>query len=108
MHRSTFLKFAGAAVATTLFASTAAVAIDVDAAIPEYKKASGVSGSLKSVGSDTLNNLMTLWLSGFSKEYPNVTVEMEGKGSGTAPPALTAGTSNFGPMSREMKKEEGE
>ncbi len=103
MHRSTFLKFAGAALATTLFASTAAVAIDVDAAIPSYQKASGVSGSIKSIGSDTLNNLMTLWAEGFSKEYPNVNIEIEGKGSGTAPPALIAGTSQFGPMSRPMK-----
>jgi len=35
--------------------------------------------------------------------YPNVKIQVEGKGSSTAPPALMAGTSQFGPMSRAMK-----
>ena len=91
-----------ALLAGTLLAG-AAVALDVDPGIPDYKKVSGVDGSVKSIGSDTLNNLMTLWAEGFSKEYPNIKIEIEGKGSGTAPPALIAGTSQFGPMSRPMK-----
>ena len=33
------------------------------------------------------------------KMYPNVKVQVEGKGSSTAPPALIAGTAQFGPMS---------
>ncbi|MCC6579559.1 MAG: PstS family phosphate ABC transporter substrate-binding protein [Phycisphaeraceae bacterium] len=78
----------------------------VDAKLPDYKPVQGVSGSIKSIGSDTMNNLMTLWLEGFKKMYPNVAYEMEGKGSSTAPPALIAGTASFGPMSREMKKSE--
>jgi phosphate transport system substrate-binding protein len=65
-----------------------------------------VSGNLKSIGSDTMNNLMALWAENFNKFYPNVKVEIEGKGSGTAPPALTAGTAQFGPMSRPMKDAE--
>ena len=73
------------------------------AALPAYKPVSGVSGSLKSIGSDTLNNLMTLWSEGFRAQYPNVQIEIEGKGSSTAPPALIAGTAQFGPMSRPMK-----
>lgn len=80
--------------------------VEVDPKFPEYKKVKGVSGSIKSVGSDTMNNLMTLWAEGFKKMYPNVQVEIEGKGSSTAPAALVAGTANFGPMSREMKKQE--
>src|SRR5882762_1875469 len=40
------------------------------------------------------------------KIYPNVEVEIEGKGSTTAPPALIAGTAHFGPMSRPMKQAE--
>ena len=102
MHQSSLLKFATAALASTLVAGSA-VALDVDAAIPAYTKVNGVDGSLKSIGSDTLNNLMTLWAEGYSKQYPNVKIEIEGKGSGTAPPALIAGTSQFGPMSRTMK-----
>jgi phosphate transport system substrate-binding protein len=81
-------------------------ALEVDPSIPAYQKVSGVSGSIKSIGSDTLNNLMTLWAEGFSKQYPNVNIEIEGKGSGTAPPALIAGTAQFGPMSRPMKAAE--
>ncbi|MDF1525712.1 MAG: phosphate ABC transporter substrate-binding protein [bacterium] len=88
------------------FAGIAAADAMVDKNLPTYMPVKGVSGSIKSVGSDTLNNLMTLWAEGFKKVYPNVSVEIEGKGSSTAPPALIAGTSNFGPMSRKMKDKE--
>lgn len=80
--------------------------VSVDPNLPDYKAVKGISGSIKSVGSDTLNNLMALWAEGFKKYYPNVTVEIEGKGSSTAPPALIAGTSNLAPMSRSMKDKE--
>lgn len=74
--------------------------------LPEYKQVSGVSGNLSSVGSDTLANLMTLWTEEFAKLYPNVQVQVQAAGSATAPPALTEGVSNFGPMSRKMKDKE--
>ncbi|HJS58867.1 MAG TPA: PstS family phosphate ABC transporter substrate-binding protein [Vicinamibacteria bacterium] len=80
--------------------------VSVDPAIPSYQKTSGVSGNLNSIGSDTMNNLMTLWAEAFLKMYPNVKVQVEGKGSTTAPPGLIAGTSQFGPMSRAMKPTE--
>ena len=83
-----------------------AQAVKVDEKIPAYKPVEGVSGAIKSVGSDTMNNLMALWAEGFKKQYPSVTVEVEGKGSTTAPPALISGQSNFGPMSRPMKDKE--
>jgi phosphate transport system substrate-binding protein len=78
-------------------------ALKVDPALATYKATGGVSGNLSSVGSDTMNNLMTLWGEGFGKFYPNVKLQIEGKGSSTAPPALIAGTAQLGPMSREMK-----
>ncbi|MGC8925686.1 MAG: PstS family phosphate ABC transporter substrate-binding protein [Calditerrivibrio sp.] len=87
--------------AVNLFASSM-----VDSNLPNYKKVKGVSGNLKSVGSDTMNNLMTLWAEKFMSYYPNVKIEIEGKGSSTAPAALISGTSHFGPMSREMKAKE--
>lgn len=87
-------------------AATYAAESHLDEALPTYEPVSGISGSLSSVGSDTLNNLMTLWAEGFKKAYPNVTISIEGKGSSTAPPALIEGTSQFGPMSRPMKAEE--
>lgn len=79
---------------------------DVDPALPDYQKVSGVSGNLSSVGSDTLANLMTLWAEDFKRNYPNVNIQIQAAGSSTAPPALTEGTSNFGPMSRKMKDKE--
>jgi phosphate transport system substrate-binding protein len=82
------------------------MAVEVDAGIPKYEKVSDVSGALNSVGSDTLNNLMTFWAEGFHKVYPNVKIQIEGKGSATAPPALTEGAAQLGPMSRAMKPEE--
>ena len=78
----------------------------VDEALPVYQKTSGVSGNLSSVGSDTLANLMTLWAEEFKRVYPNVNVQIQAAGSSTAPPALTEGTSNLGPMSRLMKDNE--
>jgi phosphate transport system substrate-binding protein len=80
--------------------------VAVDPALPEYKPVEGVSGNIKSIGSDTMNNLMALWSEGFSKFYPSVRPEIEGKGTSTAPPALISGTANFGPMSRDMKPSE--
>ena len=81
-------------------------AITLDPALKAYVKVSGVSGNVNSIGSDTLNNLMTLWAEGFRKQYPNVKIQIEGKGSSTAPPALIEGTAQLGPMSRAMKNTE--
>lgn len=88
------------------WANTALAQAEVDAALPDYAKTSGVSGNLSSVGSDTLANLMTLWAESFKKTYPNVNIQIQAAGSSTAPPALTGGTSNIGPMSRLMKDKE--
>ncbi|MDA3786546.1 MAG: substrate-binding domain-containing protein, partial [Deltaproteobacteria bacterium] len=81
-------------------------AVEVDPGIKLYEKTSGVSGTLNSIGSDTLNNLMTYWAETFREKYPNVRIQVEGKGSSTAPPALIAGTAQLGPMSRAMNKVE--
>jgi phosphate transport system substrate-binding protein len=85
---------------------SAEAAAAIDPGLKDYQKASGVSGNLSSIGSDTLNNLMTLWAEDFKKLYPNVNIQIQGAGSSTAPPALTEGTANVGPMSRQMKDEE--
>ena len=91
---------------TTIFyltLSSAAIGQTLDPNLKAYSSVPAISGTIKSIGSDTLNNLMTLWAEGFRKVYPNVQIEIEGKGSSTAPPALVAGTAQFGPMSRLMK-----
>ncbi len=97
----------GAAFAVSaLVAGTATATTAVDPKLPSYTKAAGVSGNLSSVGSDTLANLMTLWGEEFKRVYPNVNIQIQAAGSSTAPPALTEGTSNVGPMSRKMKDKE--
>ena len=97
----------GALVAASLTVVTLeAQMAKVDPALPSYKKVSGVSGNLNSIGSDTMNNMMTLWGETFAKLYPNVKIQVEGKGSSTAPAALIAGTAQFGPMSRQMRATE--
>lgn len=78
----------------------------LDPELKDYEVASGVSGNLSSIGSDTLANLMTLWAEEFKRAYPNVNIQVQAAGSSTAPPALTEGTSNLGPMSRDMKDKE--
>jgi phosphate transport system substrate-binding protein len=83
--------------------ATASAVAAVDPSIPSYTKTTGVSGNLSSVGSDTLANLMTLWAEEYKRLYPNVNIQIQAAGSSTAPPALTEGTANLGPMSRKMK-----
>lgn len=101
--------FASAALLSgCLLTSTARAqdAVTLDPGLKDYKPVSGITGNLNSIGSDTLNNLMTFWAEAFAKIYPNVKIQIEGKGSSTAPPALIAGTAQLGPMSRRMKAEE--
>ena len=104
MKTISFLKTAAAVVAMNLAAASLVSATDSE--LQEYQTASGVSGNLSSVGSDTLANLMTLWAEEFRRAYPNVNIQVQAAGSSTAPPALTEATSNLGPMSRKMKDKE--
>jgi len=95
-----------ACFSASLTAGAFAQTVEVDPNLPEYDRVSGIAGNLSSIGSDTLNNLMTLWAEEFQQFYPNVNIQIEGKGSSTAPPAVTEGTAHFGPMSRRMKQGE--
>ena len=102
-------RWGGVGALALVLGGTALVAAQtaaIGAGLPSYQRISGISGNLSSVGSDMLNNLMTFWAEGFAKFYPNVKIQVEGKGSSTAPPALIAGTSQLGPMSRPMKSTE--
>lgn len=95
-----------AAILLAVSTPVAAQVVTVDPSLPRYQKQATVSGNLNSVGSDTMNNLMTLWAEGFRRHHPTVKVQVEGKGSSTAPAALIAGTAQLGPMSRDMKPSE--
>lgn len=92
--------------ALALSVGSASTFAAVDPALSDYQKTSGVSGNVSSVGSDSLANLMTLWAEDFKRHYPNVNIQIQAAGSSTAPPALTEGTANLGPMSRPMKDAE--
>ncbi|MDQ8194304.1 phosphate ABC transporter substrate-binding protein [Coraliomargarita sp. SDUM461004] len=105
MNTTSILRGLTAALCMGFAGQTSSLA-NVDPNLPVYESVSGVSGNLNSIGSDTLNNLMTLWAEGFEAIYPNVNIQIEGKGSSTAPPALIEGTAQIGPMSREMKGSE--
>jgi len=95
-----------AAWAVRVAGAQADSAIEVDPALPDYTRVEGVAGNLNSIGSDSLNNLMAMWAEGFRAVYPNVNIQIEGKGSSTAPVALIEGTAQLGPMSREMRGSE--
>ncbi|TVS13568.1 MAG: phosphate ABC transporter substrate-binding protein PstS family protein [Wenzhouxiangella sp.] len=94
------------AVSAVLAAGSAFAQVQVDPDLPEYTPVSGISGNLSSIGSDTLNNLMTLWAEEFQRIYPNVNIQIQGAGTSTAPPAMAEGTANFGPMSRMPRDSE--
>ena len=80
--------------------------VTVDKELPEYSPTHTVGGNLRSVGSDTMLNLVSLWAGSFEEKQPGVRVQVEGKGSSTAPPALLETQAQFGPMSRAMSDEE--
>ena len=106
MMNKTLTGLVTTAVAAAFSAGVLADEPRVDPNLPEYSEVSGVSGNLTSIGSDTLNNLMTLWAEDFNSFYPNINIQIQGAGTSTAPPALAEGTSNFGPMSRTMRDSE--
>lgn len=90
-------------LAAGLFASEAS---SLDLNLLPYKPRANISGKLKSVGSDTMAHEMQLWVDGFKQFYPSVQIDIEAKGSNTAPPALLSGESQLGPMSRQMTPDE--
>ncbi|SEO69624.1 PstS family phosphate ABC transporter substrate-binding protein [Aquisalimonas asiatica] len=106
MFRNRLVTVAASALAVAALPAFADEGPELDDSLPGYESVSGISGSLSSQGSDTLNNLMTLWAEEFNDFYPNVNIQIEGAGSGTAPTALAEGTANFGPMSRQMRESE--
>lgn len=79
----------------------------VDAALPDYQRVEALAGgTLTATGSDTLNNLVSVWAEDFGRFYPQLSVQVQATGSASAPAALTAGTASIGPMSRRMSDSE--
>ena len=106
MFRTSLITVTASALALAAANVNADEEVPLDDDLPSYSGVSGISGNLSSQGSDTLNNLMTLWAEEFTDFYPNVNIQIEGAGSSTAPAALAEGTADFGPMSRRMRESE--
>ncbi|RMH12145.1 MAG: phosphate ABC transporter substrate-binding protein PstS family protein [Planctomycetota bacterium] len=84
----------------------AAGPVEIDRKFQPYKPEQRVAGDLRTVGSDTLSNLVLLWAQQFSSAHPGVKIQVEAKGSSTGPAALMEGQAQFAPMSRAMKNKE--
>lgn len=90
-----------------LFLSLSAAAVEVDPDLPDYEKSNEeLNGSIRALGSDTLNNLITLWAETMKSSYPRMSFQLEGKGAISYFPLLLEGISDLGPSSRPIKDSE--
>ncbi len=96
----------GTFLALGLAATTLAGGPKLDPKLPHYTPVEGIRGTLNMAGSDTMLELQTLMAEEFRRIYPQVKIQVEGKGSSTAPPALMEGTVQLADMSRKMKPRE--
>lgn len=78
----------------------------VDPALPDYKPAADLAGSITLLGVEELNNVLALAADRFIKLHPKVQVQIEGQGGSTAPPRLYGNTISFGTMSRHFNEQE--
>jgi phosphate transport system substrate-binding protein len=70
--------------------------------LPDYKPSGQLTGTIRSIGADTMEEVTKSWLQTFQKYHPGLKFTMEAKASGTAGPALTDATADVGPVAREM------
>ena len=68
----------------------------------EYKRVSGIYGTVKVSGSTAMSNLMSLWCQGFSDIYHKTSCIVESFGSSKAPSNLIEGKMDIGMMSAQM------
>jgi phosphate transport system substrate-binding protein len=80
--------------------------VKLDRELPRYRPVEGLSGVLGVAGSDTMLVLQALMAEDFREIYPQVTIEIEGKGSSTAPPALIESSVQIANMSRRIMSRE--
>ncbi len=73
-----------------------------DGNIPAYRPAAQLSGDLIVKGTDTMADLMRIWIAGFNSLQPRVKIDLEAKGSLTGAAPLTEGRSDLATFSREM------
>lgn len=65
-----------------------------------------IAGALTIVGSDTISGLVLRWSDAFRQQHPDVRVQIQAPGSGSAPIALLEGAADIGMMSRPMSDDE--
>ena len=94
------------AVAVAVASAELAFEQRLDGDLVAYEPVGSLRGTLSATGSDTMLELQTLVAEAFRSLYPSVIVEVEGKGSATAPPALLEGTAQIAAMSRPMQASE--
>ena len=77
-----------------------------DPTLPHFVSTASVSGQLISVGTDTMDALMKLWIAGFHQQEPGIAVDLQSQASMSVPAALTAGIAQLAPLSRELNPSE--
>lgn len=78
----------------------------IDPSLPVYQRVDSLKGKITLVGSDTIAQLAAVWGESFQQLYPEVTVEVQVKGSVNAVPSLISGDAQFGLLSRQVSEEE--
>lgn len=91
---------------TLMLGFTTSEPVKLDPKLPAYKATERVAGDLRTAGSDTLSNVVSLWAQEFNKFHPGVRMQVEAKGSSTGPTALLENQAQFAAMSRAMKSSE--
>ncbi len=74
--------------------------------LPQYTPTKLSSPNLSSIGSDSMDDLVRLWVKTYKEYQPNAAVQVVSRGSATAPAALIDGSADLGPMARPMKQVE--
>src|SRR5258708_3213620 len=72
----------------------------VDPTVPGYLPGPPITGTLKGICSETFPDLMKLWIDGFRKQQPGVTIEVAPTGGGVGSKGLAEGQVDFPPFTR--------
>jgi phosphate transport system substrate-binding protein len=73
---------------------------------PPYSPDAPVKGTIRIVGSDTMQPVAEMWLRGLARYHPDAQFELDCRGSETALPALAKSDSMIGLMSRPLSEDE--
>jgi phosphate transport system substrate-binding protein len=77
-----------------------------DPSLPHFVSSPPLAARISSFGSDTMDDLMKLWIAGFHEQQPQVDIDLQSKASISVPAALAAGMAQLAPLSRELNPSE--